>query len=1001
MPKVTKMTSAHFLQIAANIARAKKPTAYYSMEHGQQTDLPVYSGGLGALSGCTIKSAADLKAPVVAVGLLYRRGYFKQEIRDGRQVALDEVWDPAKHQQLVDLEKAVTINIAGFDVAFRLWGFPVKGLSDFTIPLFLLDSYGYPNPFEFQELTSNLYNAHPNTRLHQEMALGIGGYQLLSDLRIPVACHHLNEGHAAFATVAALKALGKDLGNITEEDIQAVRNIFAFTTHTPVPAGFDRFHYSQIAHSFRDPFMNEALFRFGNDPRNSDFINMAYLALRLSGTTNAVSQLHAQVSVDMFSEMFDLDVPIIGITNGVHHLTWVSDPMAKLLDRFCAEWRQDPRTLKKLEQEIDNSDLRQAFCRAHQEAKQHLFDELKKDTDVEFDPEVFTIGFARRFAGYKRGDMLFDDTDALLRIAEEKGSLQIIYAGKAHPNDGHGQGVLANVIAKGQELEAMSKGKIKVIFWPDYNLDKGKILTSGVDVWLNTPLPPNEASGTSGMKAALNGVPQMSTEDGWWVEGAHDDSTGWTIGKDCPLDLDEAEIRRQHAISLYEQLTMATEQYYNRQDDSAFIDKQLRAIALNGSFFNTHRMVAEGYVPKVWLTDRESRPAMFVPRVSREQRLRNLADTSFAISATNSIKSAEQTAIEALFTNLPGSLRITRYDVHDQAVHINRRWERLVGEAIKEQIIEKVPDVDFVNSVFVHWRKVEEFTGEVMADLLRTREVQIVRKPGEDQRNFRDGQQVSKFPFIIIPEIINGELVGAYKVDFRESYNVGNGDEAEFVKRLMHYLSLKKAERLKQQMREDLAKITSRQELITWMLKLMTAGGFAHMPGYAVEANRVVFFENKDGQLISTQAIGANNEAEHWQIIEELDINQFAPDAEELLQAKNIPDSSFVSRVQALDLGEAIVFGPIEMIDGVPKYDIQDFGSSFDSTKLSLILQQIKQLFGVNGTEVRKYLLLPVLDGQGNILGLFYADNAFSEKSLITQNYRDLVEIFAERYRQL
>jgi len=1001
MPRVARMTSAQFLQIAANIARARRPTAYYSMEHGHQSDLPVYSGGLGALSGCTIKSAADLGAPVVAVGLLYRKGYFSQEIRDGRQVALDEIWDPAKHRQLVDLKKAVTINIAGFDVAFRLWGFPVKGLNDFTIPLFLLDSYGFPNPFQFQELTSNLYNAHPDTRLHQEMALGIGGYQLLKDLGIPVECHHLNEGHAAFATVAALKALGKDIGNITEKDVQAVRNIFAFTTHTPVPAGFDRFHYSQILRSFRDPFMSDALFRFGKDPRNSDFINMAYLALRLSGITNAVSQLHAQVSIGMFNDMFDLDVPIIGITNGVHHLTWVSDPMAELLDRFCAEWRQDPRTLKILEQSISNSEFREAFCHAHQSAKQQLFSELKNDTEVELDPEVFTIGFARRFAGYKRGDMLFDDPKALLKIAEEKGSLQIIYAGKAHPNDGHGQGVLANVIAKGKELEAKSKGKIKVIFWPDYDLDKGKILTSGVDVWLNTPLPPNEASGTSGMKAALNGVPQMSTLDGWWVEGAHDDSTGWTIGKDCSLDLDEATIRKQHAISLYEQLAIATGQYYNRQNDPAFINKQLRSIALNGSYFNTHRMVVEGYVPQVWMADRDGLPARFIPRVSEEQRMHSLADTAYAISAADSRKLAEQIAIETLFANLPGSHRITRYDVHDQAVHIDRRWERLVGEAIEEQIIERESDVDFANSVFVHWRTVDEFSGEVMADLLRTRDVQSVKKPGEDLRNFRDGQQASEFPFIFIPEIVNGELVGAYKVDFRESYNVGNGDEAEFTKRLMHYLALKKAEQLKQQMREDLAKIASREELITWMLKLMTAGGFAHMPGYAVEANRVVFFENKKGQLVSTQAIGADNETEHWQIIGELGIDQFAPDAEQLLQARNIPDSSFINRVQELNLGEAIVFGPIEMIDGVPKYDIGDFGRSFDSRKLSIILQQIKQLFGVDGREVQKYLLLPVLDGQGNILGLFYADNAFSNKTLITQNYRDLVEIFSERYRQL
>ncbi len=974
-----------------------KLVAYFCMEYALRRDLPIYSGGLGVLAGDTLKSAAQMGDPMIALGLLYRDGYFKQEIVDGRQVHKWERWNPSRHPQLVDLgEEGVEVEIAGQKVAFRLWGHEVEGGGGNFVPLLLLDSCGFPNPPGMEKVTRYLYPADDQKKLYQEIALGVGGMRALAKWGICPPNYHLNEGHAAFAPAEFLRGLGKAIENLTAQDRQLVRERFSFTTHTPVSDGFDSWHHGLVASAISDPFLRAAILGLGRDPRNADYINMAYLAMRLSGVINAVSKLHAIVSEGMFPEF----CPILPITNGVHHLTWISDPMAKLYDEFCPGWREDPAKLKGLGNFASRDDFREKLWHAHQEAKEEMIGYVRRKTGQEWDKDTFTLGFARRFARYKRGDLIFKNPDELIRLAEEKGALQIVFAGKAHPRDSIGQGILANVIKQGEELTVRSGGKIKVVFLSDYNIEIGQLMVAGVDVWLNNPLPPKEASGTSGMKAAMNGVPQASTWDGWWVEGSMDDTTGWTIGvkgdREGGDDDPERHLYLAHSVSLYGVLRNIMEKYYQRQTDPTFINKMIAAVAENGSFFNTHRMVAD-YREKVWPLGRviTVRPeAEAEPAVPREAKLMDLAEIVYRVTlAGESDGDIEDIAARGMIRNLRRSFRVTRYEVHDGSVRIDRRW---LGGEFGRTIFEE-NRADFGQTFFGEWRKFGDFEKEVMADVLRGKGTQMVPNPAADERCKRDGRLISENPFIMVPEIVNGDIVGAYKIDFRPGIKLGESLEKEFMDNLVRFVGSAKVEQLKKELREDLSKFDSVDALLNWALTLMTAGGFADMPGYAIATNRAVFFEETAEGLVGRLAVGDVNEKEHHENLDAVGRNLYAEGFEKVLRGLDHARSGLTQKIAGQNLGENVVLGPILFRSGFPEYDPKDFSKgSFDARKLAALREKVEALLKIDGRPVEEYLLLPVIGPDGNSRGVIYADNVFLRTPINAGKYRNLVAALGE-----
>lgn len=582
---------------------ASPSVAYFSMEIALEPDMPTYSGGLGALAGDTIRSAADLELPMVAVSLLYRNGYFTQHLDEsGWQTESPIDWDPSDY--LVEQPERATVQIEGREVQVRAWRFDVEGLTGHTVPVFFLDTDLPENTEWDRQLTGTLYGGDDHYRLSQETVLGIGGVQMLHALGYDeVQRFHMNEGHASLLTLALLdrSATQHDRQAITRQDIEAVREQCVFTTHTPVPAGHDKFSLDLVERVLdrsseqfvdaEDPYSMETLRRIlgmngelqdlhevtqGKDNR----LNMTYLALNLSNYVNGVAKKHGEVSRLMFG-----DYPVDSITNGVHASSWVAEPFRALFDEHVPGWEEDNFSLR-----YALKIPREKIWAAHQTAKEALVDEVERTTGQRFDPNVFTIGFARRMTPYKRADLLISDLDRLRMIAERSGPLQIIYAGKAHPRDEEGKRIIQRIFnAKGALGE-----DVRIAYIPDYNKRTTRLMVSGSDVWLNTPKPPNEASGTSGMKAALNGVPHLSILDGWWLEGWIEGTTGWAIGTTDP----ETSNRADDATSMYGKLHhVIVPKFYN--DRSGYVDVMRSAIALNGSFFNTQRMVQQ-YVLKAY-----------------------------------------------------------------------------------------------------------------------------------------------------------------------------------------------------------------------------------------------------------------------------------------------------------------------------------------------------------------------------------------------------------------
>lgn len=555
-----------------------KRIAYFSAEFGIHETLPIYSGGLGVLAGDHVKSASDLNLPLVAVGLMYRQGYFNQSLNG-------EGWQVERYTDLnmaltclspvLDAEGnplQITVPIEDRQVHVRVWLAPVG-----RTRLYLLDT-NVPENLEVDRwITGHLYGGDQDTRIKQEVVLGIGGARMLRALGLPIEVYHMNEGHAAFLTLELLAEkiqAGLEYRQATNEIVQSC----VFTTHTPVPAGHDAFAHDLLLRVL-DRFRNDALgisqfelLVMGGRGRFS----MTELALNLSRSANAVAMKHGEVSQRMFPHR-----NITYVTNGIHHLTWVSPEMTRLLDEAIPGWRADPRLLAGADQ-LPEAGLRAA----HAQAKTRLVQFVNgHEHGIDFDPNLLTIGFARRFATYKRGDLIVRAIDKLPVEAGQR--IQLVFAGKSHPRDDGGKQYIQKI------HDLMEERRIRLVFLENYDMSVARTLVSGVDIWMNTPRRPLEASGTSGMKASLNGIPNLSVLDGWWVEG-YNGANGWAVGKDYDGMTDEDEYDAASIAQLLSEQIL--DEYYG--NPAAWLNRMKASVA-TAAFFNTHRMV-EQYLEKIY-----------------------------------------------------------------------------------------------------------------------------------------------------------------------------------------------------------------------------------------------------------------------------------------------------------------------------------------------------------------------------------------------------------------
>jgi starch phosphorylase len=530
---------------------------------------------------------------MVAITLLHRAGHFRQRFdATGWQTEDPVEWNV--EQFLTEMPGRAAVAIEGRPVCLRCWKYQVQGVNGYSVPVYLLDTDLPENSEWDRKLTRVLYGGDSRYRLCQEVVLGIGGVRVLRALGYDrFERFHLNEGHASLLALELLQEEVRkaERNHITVNDLAAVRKKCIFTTHTPVPAGHDQFALSALGCTlgFRDDLSdvldtNMAVRVFGRHEAPGErksatsgqaMLNMTYLGLNMSRYVNGVAKKHGEVSRLMFKG-YHIDA----ITNGVHAATWASPSFQALYDRHITDWRQDNSSLRHAES-IPEADI----WEAHKQAKTELLAYVNQDLKSPMKPEIFTMGFARRVTAYKRADLLFTDIERLKQIAQERGGLQLIFAGKAHPSDQEGKRLIRRIL----ELKNALTESIAIAFLPNYDLAIAKIITSGVDLWLNTPQAPLEASGTSGMKAALNGIPSLSIVDGWWMEGLIEGVTGWAIGAERPCEETDSS---EDAVSLYDKLErVIIPMFYD--DRSHFIAIMRHAIAVNGSFFNTQRMLQQ------------------------------------------------------------------------------------------------------------------------------------------------------------------------------------------------------------------------------------------------------------------------------------------------------------------------------------------------------------------------------------------------------------------------
>ncbi|MGV8151141.1 MAG: alpha-glucan family phosphorylase [Candidatus Woesearchaeota archaeon] len=562
----------------------KEYIAYFSMEIGISHTIPTYAGGLGILAGDLLKAFADMKVPAVGVTLLNEKGYLKQIITNGMQYEAPQDWNVAEH--LVLLPNQIFVKIDGREVKVRVWKHLVKGISGYTLPVFFLDTNVEGNSDYDKKITSFLYGGDKEYRLCQEIILGIGGVRILESLGYNnIKKYHMNEGHAALLTVELLKKTFHE--GYDEEhcyDVEYVRKKCVFTTHTPVAAGHDHFDIELLKKLLKDYIPGFLLSKSLDDGQ----LSMTLLGLNLSRYVNGVAKRHTEITREMFPN-YSID----SITNGIHHITWISRPFKELYDEYIPGWVVDPFALR-----YALSIPKEKMLDAHLQAKQALIDEVNTRRNAGFHIARFTIGYARRFTEYKRPDLLLYDINMLRSITERVGDIQIVFAGKAHPNDIGGKKILKRIYDIAESVNK-ENSRLKIIILEDYDMRLAKLMVSGCDVWLNTPQRPFEASGTSGMKAALNGVPQMSTLDGWWIEGCIEGITGWSIGphpQDPGFKIDSD--MTDEAKDLYNKLECIVPIYYSNKEK--WTDIMRHCIAINASFFNTIRM-AEQYISNAYM----------------------------------------------------------------------------------------------------------------------------------------------------------------------------------------------------------------------------------------------------------------------------------------------------------------------------------------------------------------------------------------------------------------
>jgi len=543
--------------------------AYFSMEIALRPEMHTYSGGLGVLAGDTARSCADLELPVVFVTLASRAGYLRQEIdAAGRQADHPDPWDPAAWT--VPLGAMIAVPIEGREVWIRPWLHSLSCPLGHCIPILLLDSDLEQNDPEDRKITEYLYGGDLDYRLKQEIVLGVGGVRILQALGFEIHVYHMNEGHAALLAVQLLRQFRRppeDVGpGESAYDPARVREMCVFTTHTPIEAASDRFGYEVVERLLGGYIELGELRVLGG----SDALNMTLLALNLSGYVNGVARRHAETTHRIFPGYH-----VRAITNGVHGPTWTHSSFAHLYHAHFPQWAYEPEVLARADQLADD-----AVWSAHQEAKSSLIDLIKTNCGLEFRAEVPLIGFARRMTGYKRPDLIFSDMDHLVAIAREQ-PFQIVFAGKSHPRDEQGKRLIEQLNGHIRQLS----NTIPMAFLPNYDMAMAANLVSGVDVWLNTPLPPLEASGTSGMKAAFNGVLNLSVLDGWWIEACVEGTTGWAIG-----DGGEFGTGTNHADMLYRKLAETVLPLYYR-DRARWIWMMKQSISKIAAYFNSQRMM--------------------------------------------------------------------------------------------------------------------------------------------------------------------------------------------------------------------------------------------------------------------------------------------------------------------------------------------------------------------------------------------------------------------------
>lgn len=587
-PTTSPVPAAPATAPVATIGPLLGPTrvAYFTMEIALQPEVHTYSGGLGVLAGDTARASADLELPIVFVTLISRRGYLRQGIdADGRQQEAEDPWSPEDFA--TPLRAKVAVVLEHREVWIRPWLYMLATGSGRPVPVLLLDTDLDENRADDRRITDRLYGGDASYRFRQEVVLGIGGLRVLQALGFRIQTYHMNEGHAAFLALDLLRRNPHPPDQVEAGElawnVAPVRDACVFTTHTPVEAGHDRFDYALYERLLHDYFPVEQLRAIAG----RDVLNMTELALNLSGYVNGVAVMHARVTTRMFP-----GYTIRAITNGVYLPTWTHPAMVELFNEQSPSWAVEPEQMVRFDQ-IDGERL----WTAHRRAKRDLGDLVRTHCGVQLDPDRLTIGFARRMTAYKRPTLLFSDMDRLRRIAERQ-PLQLVIAGKSHPADGAGKALIEQIHGHLRELGP----DIRAVYVPGYDMRVAAALVAGVDVWLNTPEPPLEASGTSGMKAAANGVLNLSVLDGWWLEGCIEGVTGWGLEADGDHAADE----------LYDKIENAVLPTW--EDREAWIRMMLQAIGKIPCYFNTHRMMRR-YATEAYLTRRTmKRPAAQGPR---------------------------------------------------------------------------------------------------------------------------------------------------------------------------------------------------------------------------------------------------------------------------------------------------------------------------------------------------------------------------------------------------